>query len=198
MAIQADVGYSKDVANVVQQTLQRFGEINILVNNAGVILQAQVVDTKEEDWDRIIRNNLKSCFLCSREIVRQLIKQNKGGKIVNISSIHAVLSEPSTGAYTAAKGGMEAFSRTLATEVAKHKINVNCIEPGATYTELTVPMYTEGVTKALHERIPLKEIAQPEWIANGAVFLASEESRYMTGQVLVRYDYSHGRYDSFG
>jgi len=185
LAIKADVGYSRDVANMVEATLEEFGEINILVNNAGIILQARVVETREEDWDRILRNNLKSCFLCCREVVKQMIKQNKGGKIINISSIHATLSEPSAGAYTAAKGGMEAFSRTLATEVAPYKINVNCIEPGATYTELTIPMYTEPVKKALYERIPLKEIAQPEWIARGAVFLASEDARYMTGQVLV-------------
>ncbi len=185
LAVKADVGYSKEVADMVEATLKEFGEINILVNNAGIILPVKVVETKEEDWDRILRNNLKSCFLCCREVVKQMIKQNKGGKIINISSIHATLSEPSAGAYTAAKGGMEAFSRTLATEVAPYKINVNCIQPGATYTELTLPMYTEPVKKSLYERIPLQEIAQPEWIARGAVFLASEDSRYMTGQVLV-------------
>ena len=115
-----------------------------------------------------------------------MIEQKAGGAIVNISSIHATLSEPSAGAYTAAKGGMESFSRTLATELAPHKIRVNCIEPGATYTELTIPMYTESVKKALFERVPMREIAQPEWIANGAVFLlASDDSRYMTGQVIV-------------
>jgi NAD(P)-dependent dehydrogenase (short-subunit alcohol dehydrogenase family) len=114
-----------------------------------------------------------------------MIKQKKGGKIINVSSIHATLSEPSCSAYTAAKGGMEAFSRTLATELAPYKINVNCIQPGATYSELTTPMYTDSVKKALFERVPLKEIAQPEWIAKGITFLASEDSRYMTGSVLV-------------
>jgi len=80
---------------------------------------------------------------------------------------------------------MEAFSRTLATELAPHRIIVNCLAPGATYTDLTTPMYTEQVKRALYERIPLKEIAQPEWIAAGAVFLASDDARYMTGQVLT-------------
>lgn len=185
LAVKTDVGYSKDVEKMVAQAVERFGEVNILVNNAGIILQAAVVDTKEEDWDTILRNNLKSVFLCSKEVAKQMIKQDKGGKIVNISSIHAQLSEPSAGAYTAAKGGIEAFSRTLATELAPNKINVNCIEPGATYTELTIPMYTPPVKKSLFERVPLKEIAEPEWIAKGATFLASEDSRYMTGQVLV-------------
>ena len=185
VSVKTDVGFAGDVERLMKTAVDQYGGIDILVNNAGIILQAQVVDTSEEDWDRIIRNNLKSCFLCSREAGRIMIAQKRGGKIINISSIHATLSEPSAGAYTAAKGGMEAFSRTLATELAPYKINVNCIEPGATYTELTIPMYTDVVKKALFERIPLKEIAQPEWIANGAVFLASDDSRYMTGQVLV-------------
>lgn len=104
---------------------------------------------------------------------------------MNVSSIHATLSEPNAAAYTAAKGGMEAFSRTLATELAPHRIRVNCLAPGATYTDLTRPMYTDAVTRALLQRIPMREIAEPEWIASGAVFLASDESRYMTGQVLT-------------
>jgi NAD(P)-dependent dehydrogenase (short-subunit alcohol dehydrogenase family) len=185
LAIQADVADSKAVDRMFAEALRKFGRLDVLVNNAGIIHQASVVDTKEEDWDRILRNNLKSCFLCSRAAARIMIDQKKGGSIVNISSIHATLSEPQAGAYTAAKGGMEAFSRTLATEVAPHHIRVNCVEPGATYTELTIPMYTESVKKALYQRIPLKEIAQPEWIASGILFLASDDSRYMTGQVLV-------------
>jgi len=185
LVVRADVSNSKDVTSMVEATLEAFGEIHILVNNAGIILQAKVVDTTDEQWDKILTNNLKSCFLCSREVTKQMIKQGKGGSIINISSIHATLSEPSAGAYTAAKGGMEAFSRTLATEVAPYKIRVNCIEPGATYTELTIPMYTEAVVRSLMERVPLKEIAQPEWIASGAVFLASDDARYMTGQILV-------------
>ena len=185
IAVKADVGFSKDVRIAVQSTLDMFGRIDILVNNAGIILQALTVEMEEEDWDRILRNNLKSVFLCCKEVASRMIHQNEGGKIINISSIHARLSEPSAGAYTAAKGGIEAFSRTLAAELAPYKINVNYIEPGATYTELTIPMYTESVKKSLYERIPLKEIAQPEWIASGAVFLASEDSRYMTGQALI-------------
>lgn len=185
IAIKADVSCSDQVERMVKTTLEKLGEVNILVNNAGIILHAKVIETKEKDWDRILRNNLKSCFLCCKEVARQMIKQGKGGKIINISSIHARLSEPSAGAYTAAKGGMEAFSRTLATELARYKINVNVIEPGATYTELTIPMYTESAKKALYQRIPLKEIAQPEWIATGALFLASDDAHYITGQILT-------------
>ncbi len=114
-----------------------------------------------------------------------MVKQGGGGSMVFLSSIHASLSEPNCSAYTAAKGAIEAYGRTLATELAPHKIRVNMIQPGATYTELTTPMYTEAVKRALFERVTMKEIAKAEWIARGIVFLASDESRYMTGEILV-------------
>ena len=183
--IKTDVSKSSEVISMVEKTIEVYKKIDILVNNAGIIWQSNVVDLKEEDWDRVININLKGCFLCSKEVAKKMVEQGSGGKIINISSIHAQLSEPQAGPYTASKGGMEAFSRTLATELAPYKINVNVIEPGATYTELTVPMYTEVVKKALYQRITLKEIAKAEMIAPSAVFLASDDSYYITGQVIV-------------
>ena len=183
--IACDVGSSQAVAAAFQEVETIFGGIDILVNNTGIIRFSQIIDMSEEDWDLIIRTNLKSVFLCSQQAARQMIRQRSGGRIISISSIHAVLSEPNCGHYTAAKGGIESFSRTLATELAPHKITVNFIRPGATYTELTTPMYTDSVKRSLFERVPLKEIAQAEWIASGAVFLASEDARYMTGQSLT-------------
>jgi NAD(P)-dependent dehydrogenase (short-subunit alcohol dehydrogenase family) len=185
IGITADVSKASDVDRMMACVLKEWGSVDILVNNAGIILQASALDMTEQQWDKILGNNLKSCFLCSQVFARQLIQQGRGGRIVNISSIHAALSEPSASAYTAAKGGMEAFSRTLATELAPHKITVNCLRPGATYTELTVPMYTPEVKKALYMRIPLREIAEPSWIADAIVFLASQRARYITGQTLT-------------
>ncbi len=185
LGLYADVSNAQDVQAAVTKTVDELGRLDILVNNAGIILQATVLDMTEQQWDRVLTNNLKSCFLCSQAAARHMVARGTGGRIINVSSIHAQLSEPNAAAYTAAKGGMEAFSRTLATELAPHKITVNCLAPGATYTDLTTPMYTETVKRALMERIPLKEIAQPEWIAAGAVFLASDAARYMTGQVLT-------------
>ena len=121
----------------------------------------------DEAWDRIIRNNLSSVFYCSRAAAKIMIDQRQGGRIINMSSIHATLSEPNAGPYTAAKGAIEAMSRTMATELAPYKVLVNCVAPGATYSELTTPMYTESVKQALFQRVPLREIAQPEWIASG-------------------------------
>ena len=184
-AVKCDVGYSDQVARAFEQADQHLGGLDILVNNAGLIRQSPVVNMAEEDWDFILRNNLKSVFLCSKEAARRMIVQQRGGRIVAISSIHAVLSEPNCGHYTAAKGGIEAFCRTLATELAPHKITVNYVRPGATFTELTLPMYTDAVKRALFERVSLKEIAEASWIAAGVVFLASDESRYMTGQHLT-------------
>lgn len=183
--IAADASSPADVDRAVKGVLDEWGGIDILINNAGIILQAAAVDTTEQQWNKILTNNLTSCFLFSQAAARQMIQQGRGGRIVNVSSIHAELSEPSASAYTAAKGGMEAFSRTLATELAPCKITVNCVRPGATYTELTVPMYTEAVKKALYMRVPLREIAEAAWIADGIVFLASDRARYITGQILT-------------
>ena len=180
--VLCDVGDSRQVASAFDRALEFLGRLDILVNNTGVIRFSKIVDMPEEDWDFILRTNLKSVFLCSQQAGRRMIKQGGGGRIIAISSIHAVLSEPNCGHYTTAKGGIEAFCRTLATELAPHKITVNFVRPGATYTELTTPMYTPSVKRSLFERVPLKEIADAAWIAAGVVFLASDESRYMTGQ----------------
>jgi len=183
--VKCDVGFADPVDEAFKKAVKFLGRLDVLVNNCGVIRFSKVVDMPEADWDFIIRTNLKSVFLCSKQAGRQMIAQGGGGRIICISSIHAVLSEPQCGHYTTAKGGMESFCRTLATELAPHKITVNYIRPGATYTELTIPMYTPAVVRALYQRVPLKEIAKAEWIANGAIFLASDESCYMTGQHLT-------------
>ena len=185
IAVGADVSSASDVERVVAKVSKELNGIDVLVNNAGIILQAAAVDMTEQQWNKILTNNLTSCFLCSQAVARRMIDRGHGGRIINISSIHAELSEPNASAYTAAKGGMEAFSRTLATELAPHKITVNCVRPGATYTELTIPMYTDPVKKALFMRIPLREIAEPSWIADGVVFLTSQRAGYITGQVLA-------------
>lgn len=183
--VRTDAGQEPDVTGMVRKTVDSFGSIGILVNNAGIIAPKKMIETTVEEWDRILANNLRSCFLCTREVAKVMIGKDVRGKIINISSIHAQLSEPNACSYTAAKGGMEAFARTCATELAPHGIRVNTIEPGATYTELTIPMYTESVKASLYQRVPMREIAQPEWIASVAVFLASDESRYMTGEVIT-------------
>lgn len=185
LAIQCDVGDPDQVNEMIDQAYKFLGGLHILVNNAAVISNGAFWEVSDEVWNKILRNNLSSVFYCSKAAAKLMIEQRQGGRIINMSSIHANLSEPNAGPYTAAKGGIEAFSRTMATELAPYKILVNCIAPGATYSELTTPMYTESVKQALFQRVPLREIAQPEWIAAGVVFIASDDARYMTGQVLT-------------
>ncbi len=185
LAIHCDVSDSTQVDAMVAQVADTWGGVDIVVNNAAIISPGLFWELSDDDWHKIIRTNLDSVFFCSRAAARVMIQQGRGGRIISMSSIHATLSEPSAGPYTAAKGGIEAFSRTMATELAPYRILVNCVAPGATYSELTTPMYTEAVKRSLFQRVPLKEIAQPEWIAAGVVFLASDDSRYMTGQVLT-------------
>lgn len=185
VAIHCDMSSSADVDAMVDRAVEALGGLHIIVNNAAVISQGAFWTVSDETWDRLIATNLSGVFYGSRAAARVMIEQGEGGRIINMSSIHATLSEPQAGPYTAAKGGVEAMSRTMATELAPYKINVNCVAPGATYSELTTPMYTDSVKKALFQRVPLREIAQPEWIASGVVFLAADDSRYMTGQVLT-------------
>lgn len=179
--IKADVGDSGDMQMIVNKTVETYGKLDIMVNNAAIIHQARLLELEDEDWDKIIRNNLRSVFLGSKYAAIQMVKQGHGGRIINLSSIHAKIAEPQAAPYTAAKGGIEAFTRTIATELAPYKITANILAPGATYTELTVPMYTPSVKEALYKRIPLKAIAHPEDIACGALFMASDEAWYMTG-----------------
>jgi NAD(P)-dependent dehydrogenase (short-subunit alcohol dehydrogenase family) len=179
--IQADVGSEIDMQMIVEKTVEKFGKLDIMVNNAAIIHNARLLELTVEDWDRVIRNNLRSVFLGSKYAAAQMVKQGHGGRIINLSSIHAKIAEPQASPYTAAKGGIEAFTRTIASELAPYKITANILAPGATYTELTIHMYTPSVKEALFKRIPLKAIANPEDIACGALFMASDESWYMTG-----------------
>lgn len=185
LALTCDVSKSNLVDEMIGKAYEFLGGLDILVNNAAVISNGKFWEVDDATWEKVLRTNLFSVFYCSRAAARLMIPQKKGGRIINMSSIHATLSEPDAGPYTAAKGAIEAFSRTMATELAPYKILVNCIAPGATYSELTTPMYTESVKQALFQRVPLREIAQPEWIAAGVVFVASDDARYMTGQVLT-------------
>jgi NAD(P)-dependent dehydrogenase (short-subunit alcohol dehydrogenase family) len=185
MAYGLNVAKSKEVDGLAAATVKAYGGIDVWVNNAGKIAPPKELrNVTDQEWEDMLAVDLDGCFYGARAAANQMIRQGRGGRIVNVSSIHGTLSEPAFGPYTAAKGGVESFTRTLATELARYKITCNTIAPGATFTELTVPMYTDSVKKALFERISLKEIAEAEWIAAPILFLSSEEARYVTGTVL--------------
>ena len=154
---------------------------NVLVNCAGILHLAPAVETTSEAFDRVIRVNLRGVFLLSSALARHLVDAGREGSMVNVSSIHSVLSEPNASAYTASKGGIEAMSRTFASEWAVHGIRVNCVRPGATRTALTDSIYTADVLRGLGERVPMKLPALPDQIASAICFLASDDASYMTG-----------------
>lgn len=179
--IKADVSEADEMKNVVDMAVKTFGKIDIMVNNAGSIRNSAFLGIKVEDFDYVIKNDLRSAFLGCKFAGEQMVKQGHGGRIINLSSIHAKISEPLASPYTAAKSGVEGLTKTVATELAPYHITVNMLAPGATYTPFTIPMYTPAVKDALMKRIPLRAIAEPKDIACGALFIASDEAWYMTG-----------------
>lgn len=182
---KADVRLRSEINQMVQIIIQELGGINILVNNAGVILRKPAEELSEEEWNKIIDINLKGTFLCAQTVAKAMIQEGNGGKIINIASIMGSVALPPRAAYCASKGGIIALTKDLAAEWAKYRITVNTISPGWTVTEMTQSYFSqEEVRQFLLDRIPLNRLGKPEDVANLAVFLASEYSDYITGQAI--------------
>ncbi len=184
-AVSGDVSLPETNRRMVAEATKEFGSLDILVNNAAAVLQRDVVDMSDEEWDHMIRVDLYGPFYGSREAARQMIKQGRGGRILHTSSLLALQSRSLQAAYSAAKAGLIGFSRSLAIELGRHGITVNCVLPGHIRTPLTEPMFTPPIKKAFEDRIPLGELGQPEWIAAVFAFLASEDGHYITGEAIV-------------
>jgi glucose 1-dehydrogenase len=182
VAVEADVSKPDQVQNLVSGAIKAFGRLDIVVNNAGVEKKCAFVDYPLEELQRILAINLVGPFLVSQAAARQMIKQGKGGRLINISSVHEDLPMPSNAAYCASKGGLRMLTRTIAVELAKDRITVNNIGPGAVYTPIDADVEAKPeMEKALMGEIPLSRWGKPEEIAGLAVFLASEEAAYVTG-----------------
>ena len=181
---QCDVSCAKDVKKLFEKTLKEFGKVDILVNNAGIFPFVQFKDMTEEQWDKVIDVNLKSVFLCSREAASSMVKQGRGGKIVSVSSIASIIGYPNLVHYCASKGGINAYTRALALELAPSKIRVNAVLPGGVKTP-GVGELDEKVLKGIESGVPLARMGQPVDIANAVLFLASNKADYITGQTLV-------------
>lgn len=181
LVIRADVRDSKEVSAMVEKSLEAFGKIDVLVNNAGVTVRKPLEKTTENDWDKVVDTNLKGAYLCSKAVVGQMI--NKGsGKIINISSILSKFTLPGLIAYSASKGGLNLLTKAMALELASHQINVNALAPGT----IEVERMREREDYDKDERgegIPWGRVGFPEDIAEAAAFMASGRSDYITGQV---------------
>ncbi len=192
LSLQADVGDLREIDRMVQQTIDAFGRIDVLVNNAGVTRRSYIMDLTEEDWDRIHRVNAKGVFFCLQRVAREMIPHRQGA-IVNIASIAGKGYEgTSNAAYAASKGAVISLTKTAAQQLAQHNINVNAVCPGVTNTALSqanleVRAQQEGTTVEEMQRrraevIPLKRANDPEDIAAMVAFLASSGARNITGQ----------------
>jgi glucose 1-dehydrogenase len=187
--VATDVGDARDAENVVAETCRAFGNLDILVNNAGIIHAADFLDLKESDFDRVLRVNLKGAFLVGQAAARRMVEQTKAGRppgtIINMSSINAVLAIPNHAPYCVSKGGLDQLTKAMALALAPHGIRVNAIGPGSIMTDILKAVATDREAKRrLLARTPLGRIGDPEEIAAVAVFLASPDASYVTGQTI--------------
>jgi len=182
LAVVADVSSSADVARLAETAVATFGKVDILVNNAGITRDQLLMRMSDEDWDRVLEINLKGVFLCTRAVLRDMIKQ-RWGRIISIASIVGVVGNQGQANYASAKAGIIGFTRTIAKEVASRSITANAVAPGFIDTEMTQRLQ-EDWKQQLKSRIPLGYLGTPRDVAEAVAFLASEEARYITGQVL--------------
>lgn len=182
--IKTDVSQASDVERMVKATVEKYGRIDILYNNAGVLGEVAFVgDATEDDWDRLMSINLKGTFLCSKYAVREMIKGG-GGVIVNTASAMGFVGLPGNAAYSAAKGGIIQLTRTMALEYASSNIRVNCLCAGWVDTPMNLKLGERIINWTVRET-PMKRWAKPEEIAQAALYLASDESSFVTGAALV-------------
>lgn len=182
LAVLADVSLAEDVTKLVETTVSTYGKIDILVNNAGITRDHLLLRMTDEDWDKVLEVNLKSVFLCTRAVLKHMAKQ-RWGRIISISSVVGVVGNPGQANYASAKAGIIGFTRTIAKEVASRGITANAIAPGFIETGMTQQLKEEW-KQELRKRIPAGYFGSPRDVAETVAFLASEEARYITGQVL--------------
>lgn len=182
LAVKGNVADQEEVKQMLEKIEEAFDGVDILVNNAGITKDNLFIRMKEEEWDQVMDVNLKGVFLCTKAVTRKMIKQ-KFGKIINISSVVGVMGNPGQANYCASKAGVIGFTKSIAKELAGKNICVNAIAPGFIDTDMT-SVLSDTVKDEMLKHIPLKRYGKPEDIANLVVFLSSDDSNYITGQVI--------------
>lgn len=186
IGVDADVSQVAEVQKLVDAAVATFGRLDIMVNNAGVETRTSILDTTEEQYDKVLRINLKSAFFCTQIVAQQMIKQGGGGRIINITSIHEDWPMPGNIPYCLTKGGMRMLTRTAAAELARYNILVVGVAPGAVATPINLVTMRDPVAmQRLNDAIPLGRMAKPEEIANVVAFLAGDGASYVTATTVV-------------
>jgi glucose 1-dehydrogenase len=183
---QGDVGLAEHATALIDRAVEAFGRIDILVNNAGITHVSDFLDLAEADFDRVLRTNLKGPFLCGQAAARRMVEQGESGVIINMSSVNAILAIPNQVPYAMSKGGIAQLTKVMAVGLAPHGIRVNAIGPGTIMTDLArnSVMRDEAARRTLLSRTPIGRFGEPEEVAAVALFLASDESSYVTGQTI--------------
>lgn len=179
---QCNVADAEAVQGMVKEVISSFGRLDILVNNAGLTKDTLILRMKEEDWDQVINTNLKGVFNTTKAVTRQMMKQ-KNGRIINMASVVGLIGNAGQANYVASKAGVIGLTKSTARELAARNITVNAVAPGFISTDMTDAL-SEEVQEAMLTQIPLGRMGNPEDVAMVVKFLASDDSRYMTGQVL--------------
>jgi 3-oxoacyl-[acyl-carrier protein] reductase len=183
LVVAADISQAADVTSLIDAAVEKYGKVDILVNNAGITRDQLILRMSEDDWDKVLEVNLKSVFLCSKAVLRHMMRQ-RWGRIVNISSIVGLIGNPGQANYSSSKAGIIGLTRTIAKEVASRGITCNAIAPGFIDTPMTQQLPEER-RQELMNQVPLGFLGTPRDVAEAVAFLASEEARYITGQVLT-------------
>ncbi|MBV9706541.1 MAG: glucose 1-dehydrogenase [Chloroflexi bacterium] len=182
LVIQADVSQYQQVMGLVQQTVEHYQRVDIMVNNAGMEIHSPFLDETEAHFDRVMGVDLKGAFFGAQAAAREMVKRKTSGRIINISSVHEDLPMPGNAPYCCAKGGMRMLTRTICLELAPYNITVNNIGPGAVHTPIDADVEADPEKMgALLKEIPLGRMAQPEEVAGLALYLASDAAAYVTG-----------------
>lgn len=182
VAVVGDVALDADANNLISQAVATYGRVDILVNNAGITRDGLLLRMKSEDWDAVLNTNLKGAFLCTRAVAKVMSKQ-RYGRIINMSSVVGEMGNSGQANYCASKAGLLGLTKSVARELARRNVTVNAVTPGFIVTDMTEEM-TDKAREAMTAQIPLGRLGESEDVANAVLFFASDQSAYITGQVL--------------